>query len=242
VSVVKKTLKRIILGFLFVFVVGASYYLLTYTHATDEALTFLESSELVTVSKKQGYYLFEPLDEIGKENMVIYAGGKVSHLAYARLAHELAKSGFTVYLPEMLFSLAFFSSDVALDFVRLNPENNWYVVGHSLGGVAMSSMLAKHDIFRGAIYLGSYPFADLKASNVYTLILYAQNDGLTSVEDIEAALPKINLDAFKYVIIPGGNHANFGDYGPQAGDGLAMISSEEQISFVVSTIVETFIE
>ncbi|MDZ4196497.1 MAG: hypothetical protein U1C51_04515, partial [Candidatus Izemoplasmatales bacterium] len=64
----KKTLKRIILGFLFVFVVGASYYLLKYTHATDEALTFLESSELVTVSKKQGYYLFEPLDEIGKEN------------------------------------------------------------------------------------------------------------------------------------------------------------------------------
>ena len=39
------------------------------------------------------------------------------------------------------------------------------------------------------------------------------------------------------VIIPGGNHAQFGDYGPQKGDGEAAILPDEQLGQTVRAIL-----
>ncbi|MBO4365994.1 MAG: hypothetical protein J5804_06870, partial [Eggerthellaceae bacterium] len=38
------------------------------------------------------------------------------------------------------------------------------------------------------------------------------------------------------LIIQGGNHAGFADYGPQSGDGQASISNEEQITQTADAI------
>ena len=40
------------------------------------------------------------------------------------------------------------------------------------------------------------------------------------------------------IVIPGGNHACFGSYGPQSGDGKAFISPAEQIRFTAEAIAE----
>ena len=43
---------------------------------------------------------------------------------------------------------------------------------------------------------------------------------------------------YKEVIIEGGNHSNFGDYGHQRGDGEATISNEEQINITKQEIMD----
>jgi hypothetical protein len=40
------------------------------------------------------------------------------------------------------------------------------------------------------------------------------------------------------VLIEGGNHAQYGNYGPQAGDGQATIGREEQQQQTLKAIVE----
>lgn len=50
---------------------------------------------------------------------------------------------------------------------------------------------------------------------------------------------KSNLpDGFVEIVIDGGNHANFGMYGPQDGDGESKITNEEQISLTASNILQ----
>ena len=39
------------------------------------------------------------------------------------------------------------------------------------------------------------------------------------------------------VVIPGGNHAQFGDYGQQKGDGVATITTQEQLDATVQAIL-----
>jgi hypothetical protein len=38
-------------------------------------------------------------------------------------------------------------------------------------------------------------------------------------------------------MIPGGNHAQFGNYGPQAGDGVALVAREEQQRLAADAIL-----
>jgi hypothetical protein len=42
----------------------------------------------------------------------------------------------------------------------------------------------------------------------------------------------------QYVIIEGGNHAQFGDYGPQPGDNQATISRADQQAQTVEAVVK----
>ncbi len=39
-------------------------------------------------------------------------------------------------------------------------------------------------------------------------------------------------------VIEGGNHAQFGSYGPQQGDGEPLVSAEEQVEETVTAIAE----
>ena len=115
------------------------------------------------------------------------------------------------------------------------PEiESWYIGGHSLGGSMAASYLAKHgDEFDGLVLLGSYSTADLTSSKV--LSIYGENDGVMNREKYEKY--KSNLPAdFTEKVIKGGNHAYFGIYGEQEGDGKADISAMEQIIITTDTI------
>ena len=57
------------------------------------------------------------------------------------------------------------------------------------------------------------------------LILYGATDGVLNQKRVEAA---DSFGTVKEIVIEGGNHAYFGDYGPQRGDGAAAITPEEQ--------------
>jgi hypothetical protein len=59
------------------------------------------------------------------------------------------------------------------------------------------------------------------------LVVVGSEDGVVNRAKLEAGLRYLPADA-RVVTIPGANHAQFGSYGPQRGDGEALISPEKQ--------------
>ena len=63
--------------------------------------------------------------------------------------------------------------------------------------------------------------------------IYGTLDGLATPAKIQATTPLLPTGA-QLVSIEGGNHAQFGWYGPQSGDNPAAISREEQQAQVIA--------
>lgn len=171
--------------------------------------------------------------------MIVYPGAKVENTAYSYYAQGLMNEGYTVIVPQMPFNFALLSSSKATTYIEQFPQiNEWIVGGHSLGGVAAAMYAAKHDV-EGLILLAAYPSAstDLKQASFPVLSLYAEHDGLTTLADIEASkalLPSHTV----FTEIIGGNHAQFGMYGEQSGDGIATISAVEQQEAMIQYTLE----
>jgi hypothetical protein len=86
--------------------------------------------------------------------------------------------------------------------------------------------------------LASYPGKDtsLSESGIHVLSIYGSNDKVLDIEALEsgrALLPEETT----YLKLRGGNHAQFGYYGPQRGDGDALITLLEQQEMTVSAIL-----
>jgi len=219
----KKWLKRIGLGVLVVLLLGAGgfyVYTLDYSKALPEALTAYESS----VDQSDSVHAF--LSEGSTVGIIFYPGGKVEAKAYSNLCLELSQRGFNVFLVDMPFNLAVFDLDAANRVRKLNPQiTTWFMAGHSLGGaMAYSHFDAHPDDYAGIILLAAYP---LNTPDRPVLILKGAND---------TVLDASKLDGFDYITIPGGNHAQFGNYGLQKGDGTATITPKAQRDFTVEAI------
>lgn len=168
----------------------------------------------------------KPSAEIG---IVLYPGAKVDPHAYVPLAVNLAERGMLCVIVKAPFNLAFFSIDAAGNIMDEYPEvGTWWVGGHSLGGVAASQFAANHaDALAGVILLASYSASDLSSTDLRALQAYGTEDLVLNRESMEKNAGNLPDIATTFVI-EGGNHAGFGDYGPQAGDGEATISAEKQ--------------
>ena len=70
-----------------------------------------------------------------------------------------------------------------------------------------------------------------------TIIIYGSEDGVLNMGKMEEANRYLPDNSEKY-IIEDGNHARFGNYGIQEGDGNAAISSEEQQFRTVALILQ----
>jgi hypothetical protein len=69
------------------------------------------------------------------------------------------------------------------------------------------------------------------------LSIIANRDGLATLDKIKAAAPYLPANT-EWVEIDGGNHAQFGSYGPQNGDLEATISAaEQQRQIVLATLM-----
>jgi hypothetical protein len=95
--------------------------------------------------------------------------------------------------------------------------------------VASAIFAQNHPEIRGIIFWASYPADEkLKSSGIKMLSIYGTQDGSlengAKIEQYKAFQP----DDTVFVVIQGGNHGQFGDYGPQPGDLPATISPQEQ--------------
>ena len=92
----------------------------------------------------------------------------------------------------------------------------------------------------GIVFLGSYPASDLSSTDLAALSIYGSQDGVLNRGNYESAYSHLPANASE-IIIDGGNHAGFGDYGTQSGDGEATISRGEQ-QRITADAIATFME
>jgi pimeloyl-ACP methyl ester carboxylesterase len=109
--------------------------------------------------------------------------------------------------------------------------SHWAIGGHSLGGAMAASFTAgQPDTIDALVLWAAYPAEnnDLSAmSSLPVSSIFASNDGVATIADIDASRPLLPAET-GWVEIAGGNHAQFGWYGPQPGDGAATISRQDQ--------------
>ena len=219
-------------------IVGAcAIYLNDYYRADNEAIdAFLP--EGTTWNEESGRIVFEP--EGATKGFIFYPGGKVEYTAYVPLMQACAEEGILCVLVEMPFNLAVLNVNAADGIQKEYPEiEEWYIGGHSLGGSMAASYLANHaEDYEGLILLGSYSTADLSDTDLAVLSLFGSEDKVMNREKYEESKANLPSDFTEYVI-DGGNHAYFGMYGVQDGDGTPKITNEEQIRLTVESIVAT---
>jgi hypothetical protein len=162
--------------------------------------------------------------------IIFYPGGKVEYTAYIPLLAQLAEQGYDCYLPKMPCNLAVFGINKADKIIAAHTDvKKWYIAGHSLGGAMASSYASKNsDKLAGIIFLGAYPASDLSQTKLAMLSIVGTKDQVVNRDKLESSKSNAPKDA-KYQTLEGGNHADYGDYGAQKGDGEATITREEQI-------------
>jgi hypothetical protein len=90
-------------------------------------------------------------------------------------------------------------------------------------------------LVQGLVLWAAYPAENnsLRNATVKVISIYASEDGLATIDKIEASRTLLPPDT-RWVQIAGGNHAQFGWYGNQPGDGEAVISREDQQLIVIA--------
>ena len=228
--------RRWIIPLLILLLLAAGFFLYTgiYYHAAPEAAQALSSDSQVTVTRMEyGWFFDGPSEESA---LVFYPGGKVEASAYAPFLHRLAKAGMDAFLVEMPFRLAVFSINKADQVIQKDQYENWYSGGHSLGGAMAAYYAASHpDALTGVILLGAYLSKPLD-DRLTVISLHGSEDYILNLEKAEKG--KTFAEHFYEKIIEGGNHAGFGNYGEQSGDGKAGISAEDQQKQAVAFILQ----
>jgi pimeloyl-ACP methyl ester carboxylesterase len=160
--------------------------------------------------------------------LVFIPGAKVDPYAYLyKLSGIVAESGATVVITKPTLNLAFFDTRPVSYFEADAPDvSRWFVGGHSLGGVRACQLAESGDVV-GLVLFGSYCANDLSGSGLEVLSIGGSDDGLSTPAKIEAARHLLPAQA-NVVEIEGLNHAGFGDYGLQPGDGTATLTDAEE--------------
>ena len=209
----------------------------------------LESDAKVTVEETNRLFSFRPNLTQQPTGFIFFPGGLVQPEAYAPLARAIAEEGYAVFIVKLPFGSAPLASheaevmDQALEIMQAETTvQNWVVGGHSRGAaIASRFALLYGDSFDGLILIGtSHPKEaafDLSATTLSVTKIYASNDGLASLEEVEANALYLPADT-NWVLIEGGNHAQFGYYGNQLGDDQATLSREQQQALTLAAILD----
>jgi pimeloyl-ACP methyl ester carboxylesterase len=201
-----------------------------------EALAALQSDSQVRVETKP-WLIFHPASEDLAVGLILYPGGRVDPRAYAPPARAIAAKGYLVVIVPMPLNLAVFGPNRAAEVLAAFPEvRRWAIGGHSLGGAMAARFVHRQpSAVHGLVLWASYPSAsdDLSARELAVVSIYGARDGLATEEEIAASRPLLPAET-RWVAIVGGNHAQFGWYGPQSGDNPATISRQAQQQEVVA--------
>lgn len=208
-----------------------------------EALAALQSDDQVRVDTEP-WLIFRPVGEEPTVGLIFYPGRLVDPRAYAPPARAIAAEGYLVVVTPMPLDLAILAPDRAAEVMAaFLSVRCWAVGGHSMGGGAAARFANTHpSAVRGLVLWASFPaiIDDLSAQKDLAVVsIYGTRDSLTTSEHIAISrrlLPP--PPATRWVTIEGGNHAQFGWYGPQFGDTSATISREEQQAQTVAATLD----
>lgn len=229
-------LKRIGIVLLLLILSAAAFFFvrfgILYYKAGEAAQAYMASTEEVTVTRGEDFITFDGPGE-GIE-LLFYPGVSVEIEAYAPVLFQAAEYGVDSKIYDVPFHLALLDPNRALQDVG-RPDDKVYIGGHSLGGVIAAKLATNHPhLFDGLILIGSW--AAEPVPEIPCLSVQGTLDGLATPEKQKKAEGNLPSDYVRF-LIAGGNHAQFGDYGDQAGDSVAEIEAESQWKQTADAIV-----
>ena len=226
--------KKIKIGILIVLVIIALfgiYYINDYYHAQKTDIDCLENNSDVLVVKTSNGLLF---DGKGNESaLIFYPGAKVEYTSYAPLLKNISSRGIDCYAVEMPFNLAFLGQNSADDIIKNSSYEHYFISGHSLGGAMAASYINGTNNTDGLILFAAYPSSEIEKP---VLSIYGSCDKVLNMDKYNKSKSLIKGN-FTECMIDGANHAQFGYYGNQSGDGKALISAKLQQNQTVNKII-----
>jgi hypothetical protein len=214
----KKVLKIVVLvlaGAVLIGIIGFIAWGMTPLGPADEALAAMEPGGDVTVQDYGDFIVFTPVANKPVTALIIYPGGHVDYRSYAPIARQIASRGYQVSIVRMPLSLP---------LCGVNKVEE--------GGSMAASYAKNHPgEVQGLFFWASYPPGsdDLSTTDLKGLSTYGSNDMVLNPGTLNSTLVLLPPGTIRQVI-EGGNHAQFGNYGPQPGDGVATISADDQQS------------
>lgn len=212
-------------------------------HSTNrDALIEVYARDDLVVTTADDLLVLRPSDTDGPlsgQAMLFWPGARVDPHAYAgRFADFVAHTGMTVVIPRPTLNFALLDPRGPTDFRAIAaPATVTGVGGHSMGGVKACQEAAETGGV-SLVLLAAYCAEDISGSDIAALSMVGSHDLLLSTEDIDTGISRLPGDA-TVLTVQGANHALFGDYGPQPGDGPARISAEE-LGAELATALEDF--
>ncbi|WP_066521691.1 alpha/beta family hydrolase [Curtobacterium ammoniigenes] len=199
--------------------------------AVEPALAAMRSDSTVSVSETATRIVIRPTSAPDTTGVFFQPGALVDARAYAAALRPEAEQGHIVVIAKQPLDIAFLATGAFSAAQRSFPQvTRWVIGGHSLGGTvaAIEANDGQHDSRSpvvGLFFWASYPASDLHASlRIPVLSVSGSRDGLATPADIAAS--RRNLPAnTTFTVVQGGNHADFGAYGPQPGDHSSTITS-----------------
>jgi Alpha/beta hydrolase family len=237
----RKILRNVLIALaliLVVAVIGIVIYVQP-LQAKESAKAALSSNASVTVTDSGDQIVFIPA-QTPKAGFIFYPGAKVDPVAYSESMRAIAAAGFAVFLEKFPLNFAIISPNRADDVIAKNPSiKTWAIAGHSLGGAsaclyAKNSSKVKTLIFWAAYCDKSFDLSS--RTDVQVTSISGSLDGLATPAKLEST-KAFAPSSTKYVVINGGNHAQFGNYGVQSGDNPATISLENQQNQIVAATI-----
>ena len=218
-----------------VFCIAAFIFINIHYSAQEEALTVFSDLSGASVTDIDGGYL---LDGPGEDTaLVFYPGAKVDTEAYLPLMKQIADNGVDCFLLDMPMRMAIFDKNGADKIVNSYHYNHWIIGGHSMGGMIAAGYASDHaDTVDAVVLLAAYPTQKMDDS-IRLLSIYGAEDGVLDHDAYEDAKKYFPLE-YTEKIIDGGNHAGFGNYGAQSGDGEASITAKEQQTQTTFAVIE----
>lgn len=202
-----------------------------------EAEKILVPQNVTVTIDDDGHIVLQP--EKAYAGMIFYPGGRVKYDAYIPLMYKLAERGFTCVIVKMPLNFAVLDINGADGITeKYSGIDRWFIGGHSLGGAMAAKYVAEHaEKYEGLMLLGAYSVDDLTETELKVFLAYGTQDGVINRNSYDKNLQKLPMGSRELIIV-GGCHAYFGDYGKQLGDGHPYITREEQMDYTIDAFVE----
>ncbi|WP_409190987.1 alpha/beta hydrolase [Bradyrhizobium sp. RDM4] len=192
----------------------------------------------VVISERDGFLVIRPSAAPSAIGLLFYPGLRIEPKAYlSKLVALSSKARVNIVIGRPTLNIAALSIGQAEEMRKqLTGIERWY---HSLGGAAACYYASKHrDDVQGILLFGTYCGSDISKSPLKVLAIVADRDGIMAPETIERHTVELPVDA-QIVRVAGMVHSQFGNYGPQSGDGQASID-DNQASEAISEAARAF--
>ena len=201
--------------------------------ATPVAVAAMRSGGGIQVSDRLAWYEMKKVvkNDKGqpvqpKAGLVFVPSPRVDPRAYANILRPLVEAGYLVAVVKPAYGVALPNTTTPKTVIENHSEiHYWAVGGHGAGGAVAASYADGHPV-TGLLLYASAPGNELARNDLITTSISGSADDLVSPGDIAEGKPKLP-EATRYVVIDGGIHAYFGDYGDQSGDGAPSVSRQD---------------